>query len=126
MYVKKTDHSLYDLTDKKVDNYSLLNLFDILENEDQTRFINLFKFYIINEEIKEKAFYFKLYEAEEIDRWDLISYKAYGSSRFYWILCIFNDILNPFEQLESGQFIKIIKPDYLYQILKEIKNLRNL
>jgi hypothetical protein len=33
-----------------------------------------------------------------------------------------NNVVNPFEELEVGSSIFVLRPSYLYQFLKEIKN----
>jgi hypothetical protein len=37
-----------------------------------------------------------------------------------------NNIANPFEDLEEGMQLKIIKGDYIYYLIKEIKNISEL
>jgi hypothetical protein len=36
---------------------------------------------------------------------------------------MFNNVVNPFEFLEPGLQIKILRPTYIYQVIKEIKNI---
>tara|TARA_R110002012_G_scaffold313996_3_gene526289 strand:+ start:1044 stop:1334 length:291 start_codon:yes stop_codon:yes gene_type:complete len=38
---------------------------------------------------------------------DLISYSLYGTTSNWWIICVVNDIFDPFEELIAGKKIKI-------------------
>ena len=46
-------------------------------------------------------------EAGDVARPDLISYKFYGTTKFYWILMWINDILDPFEEMYPGMLLRI-------------------
>lgn len=66
---------------------------------------------------------YEVYEIEQKDTWEGISYNTYGSVNLWWLLCLVNEIQDPFEQLEVGKRIKLIKAsvvnEVLYQIEKE-------
>jgi len=38
---------------------------------------------------------------------DLISYKVYGTVDYWWVICLFNQIQNPFEELEMGTLLQM-------------------
>jgi hypothetical protein len=38
---------------------------------------------------------------------DLIAHKFYGDSTYWWIICVANNISDPFEQLIAGKLIKL-------------------
>jgi|TARA_R100000482_G_C5122625_1_gene146682 hypothetical protein len=38
---------------------------------------------------------------------DLISYHIYGTTENWWIICVANDILDPFEDLKAGNKIRL-------------------
>ena len=38
---------------------------------------------------------------------DLLAYKLYGSSNYWWVLCVANSIIDPFEQLTAGKQIRV-------------------
>lgn len=38
---------------------------------------------------------------------DLISHSIYGTTSNWWIICVVNDIIDPFEELIPGKKIKI-------------------
>ena len=38
---------------------------------------------------------------------DLISYATYGSVNYWWLVCLANNIIDPFEDLYAGRQIKL-------------------
>ena len=50
----------------------------------------------------------------------VLSYQIYGTTYLWWLLCIVNDIRNPFDNAIAGKKIKIIKRQYLKTILDGI------
>lgn len=112
-----------EITENRLSNTSYLNLFNILQNlEDKNYFFNIWKGYEVNEEIYVNTYY-EMYKVEDGDYWDSISYKYYQTPYLWWILVIVNGVNNPFEYLEDGKEIFILKKEYLYNFLKEIKNI---
>jgi hypothetical protein len=50
--------------------------------------------------------YHRVTEAE-LGRFDLISFRMYGTHIYWWIICVANQIRNPFTDLEVGQILTI-------------------
>ena len=40
---------------------------------------------------------------------DLISFATYGSVNYWWLVCLANNVIDPFEDLYSGRQIKLPK-----------------
>jgi|10_taG_2_1085330.scaffolds.fasta_scaffold05904_3 hypothetical protein len=38
---------------------------------------------------------------------DLIASDVYGNSYYWWVICVANNVIDPFEQLKAGKLIKI-------------------
>ncbi len=38
---------------------------------------------------------------------DLLSYEVYGTTDYWWVICLANDIIDPFEQFKAGKQIKV-------------------
>jgi hypothetical protein len=38
---------------------------------------------------------------------DLISHSIYGTTANWWVICVANDIIDPFEELKAGNKIKL-------------------
>lgn len=54
-------------------------------------------------------------KAGEEGRWDLISHKFYKTVGYWWLICLANQISNPFEIKPTGTVIRIPSLDYLIQ-----------
>lgn len=127
MAIKKSDRRYRDVAKQTLVISSRLNLYNILyENRDNEYFLNMFRNFEINDEVKGNNVYFDLYYAEENDWWDNISYKYYDTSVLWYLICEMNDIVNPFEQLEHGQQIKVLKEGYLYNVFKNLLEISKL
>ena len=46
-------------------------------------------------------------EASDIQRPDLISHKAYGTVRYWWVVLSYNNIQNPFTDIEIGDILEL-------------------
>ncbi|MHA1690372.1 MAG: hypothetical protein ACTSU7_01915 [Candidatus Heimdallarchaeaceae archaeon] len=44
---------------------------------------------------------------DEVGQPDLISYRVYGIERYWWVICLVNNIENPLEDIEEGSIIKV-------------------
>jgi len=123
METKETNKTFYEETGKRLKNSSQIKLFSILKDvSTNVTFLNIFKSYIINDDISSKVLY-DSYTVDEEEFWDNISQRVYGIPDIWWIIPMMNEVVNPYEYLEAGKEIFIIKAQYLYQILKEISNI---
>ena len=50
-----------------------------------------------------------------------LSYQIYGTTYLWWLICIMNNIQNPFDINNSGKVIKVLKKQYLKPVLNAIK-----
>ena len=50
---------------------------------------------------------YTLYKVQKTDTWDSMALKFYNSPTFFWILCDFNRVQNPYEMPEVGTLIKV-------------------
>ena len=118
-YIEKIDKSFKEVTGNRLSNTSYLNLFPKYKFDYE--FLNIFRTYILNNDIINDTSYYEIYEVQHNDWLENISWKYYESPYLWWIIAIANDIYNPFEYLEAGSFIKIIRSNYIYQILNDVK-----
>ena len=51
----------------------------------------------------------------EEGRPDLLSYNLYGSTQYWWVLLIYNDLINP-EDLKSGMTVRYFSVDDLEEL----------
>lgn len=119
--IEQIDETFYEVTGTRLLNTSMLNSFKILkEIETGTNFLDLFTSYQVNPKLNDK-FVFDNFEVDSSMWWDDISKLHYDTPYLWWVIALTNGIINPFEELEYGKSIKILKPSLLYQILRELK-----
>lgn len=114
-YLKKSDLKMSS------SQYEFSNFFNIAYDSD----VDLYS-YVIN-----KSLYFKTppngvvlsdvytyYTIVSNDNWPLISYKNYNTVDLWWLVCKFNNIVNPFETPRVGELLKILNQNVADVILK--------
>jgi len=121
------------MTIKRVENVfrnlpvnSMLRAFPVMEDEDKVQLLNIFRPYTISALSKENPYLFEYYQVEENDFLDTIAYKFYGNSALWWVVADFNDITNPYEALEAGTSLKLMRSDYLYILYDDVQLIGDL
>jgi hypothetical protein len=105
---------------------SLLRAFPVMEDEDRTQLLNVFRSYSVTKLSVENPYLFEYYQIEDIDFLDSIAFKFYGNSSLWWVVADFNEITNPFETLTPGETLKILRNDYLYILYDDIQVIGDL
>lgn len=120
-----TEKSYSELTGTEKNSFSFLRLFNILEDSDTTLFLNIFRSYIVDEDILSDVSFFQTYEVSNGENWDNISYNIYGTPFLWWAIAIVNPglIVNPFEDLDSGQILNVLREDYVYQLSSDLEKI---
>lgn len=116
--------SFFDLTGTEKNSFSFLRLFNILlDNDRETKFLNIFRSYLIDEDILSNVSFFETYTVSNGEHWDNVSYNIYGTGFLWWVIALLNNdsIINPFEDLEDGQQLKVLREDYIYQLLSDLE-----
>jgi hypothetical protein len=127
MTITNTDKTYYEHTNRRLSNISQLRLFNILlDNDGYTNFMNIFRSFSINDDVTYKVNYYILYNVGYDEWWDNISYKQYGTPNLWWIIAMINSVVNPFEELQEGTSIKILKEEFLYVVLRDLENISDL
>jgi len=111
-------NSISSLPPLKTTRYE--NIFKLYKTEDNFYFYNLLQSIYLPENIDETTIYYQ--QATTKMPWTVISYNAYKTTDLWWLICLANNIFNPIKFPEEGSLIKIIKPQYVTQILNEISN----
>lgn len=114
MATKKIDLGRY------LNSTSLLNMFSPLQSDDSTKFLNVFKTSSVNKDIYYNEFMFEYYTITYDDWLDNISNKFYDTPYLWWVVAMFNDMTNPFEDLVEGSTIKILRYQYVGIILDDV------
>jgi hypothetical protein len=121
MSIEKSDKNFYELTKHYLSNSSDTNLYPIMfDSSNNEYFMNIFRAYIINNDVQNNVLFYSTYEVSDSDWFDTISNKYYETSYLWWLIPLMNNMHNPFEGLNPGDNLKILKRDYVYQLLKEV------
>ena len=92
------------LTDKQYRQYSYFSRyssFPIYYDTNNKRYL-----YGVTSQLNKDTTYV-IYKTKRNDTWDSIALFYYNSPEYYWVLCDFNNIQDPFADIEEGQEIKI-------------------
>lgn len=117
---------------KKVDVFrnlpvtSILRVFQVMEDENKIQFSNVFRSYAVSGDIQTNSFMFEYYTVDEEDFLDTISAKFYGTPTLWWVIADFNEIGNPYEDIEAGTTLKILRSDFLYVVFDDLEEIGDL
>lgn len=103
-------------TDLTADRYE--NIFNIHKNEDGMFYYNILDKINISNSLDPVVY--EYYRVPKMMPWTTISHRIYGSQFLWWLICKVNNVQNPMKMLAPGTIIKVIKPEYVPQILNEI------
>ena len=127
MAVDRVDNSYYKETGNRLSNTSQLKLFPIMLDKDKTtKFLNLFRSYKLNDSVQTDVVFFETYEVSNGEFWDDIAYNVYGTPQLWWVIALINNIVNPFEELEEGDNIKVLRESYIYNLIKDMESFSDL
>lgn len=114
------DSGVFPQEVSRLDKYDFSNLFNVI-NKGEKSYFNLCKnIYFDNVEFlssNEVSDYVIL----ENDTWTNISYKFFNTYKLWWLICKFNNIKNPFDELIPGNIIKIPSREIIDTIMEVIK-----
>ena len=121
---KFTNKSFSELTGKDKNKFSFLRLFNTLLDEDrETKFLNIFRSYIITEDSFRDISFYESYEVSNGEYWDIVSYNLYNTPYLWWVIALMNNISNPFEELEAGDQLNVLRGDYVYQLTSDLEKI---
>jgi len=124
MAITKEVKTFRKLTGHHLDDRSFVRMFNVLlDNDRTTNFMNIFKSYTYNTDIKADVAFYDTHEVGSNEWWDDISVKYYDTPLFWWVIASFNDIVNPFEGPVEGTNLKILKASYIYSLLRDLDNI---
>lgn len=111
----KKQNTISDLNN--LDDYRYEKIFNIYQ-QDSYYYYNIMS--TINFENLDNEEYFFYYKVNRNLPWTIISYENYKTIYLWWLICIVNGIINPTSFAENGTILKIIKPDYISDVLDKI------
>lgn len=105
------------------------NIFHVFETEKQSadkKYNNKYYFYNILNKVSIPADVdpniFEYYKIDKPYPWTTISYRIYTTQFLWWLIAISNNIRNPVIIPKTGDVIRVIKPDYVSNVLNSIKS----
>ena len=100
--------------------YRYENIFKTYQTQDSNKyqFYNIIKNIYVPSDISNDAFFTTTYQGNI--PFTTLSYQIYGTTYLWWLICIVNNIKNPFDPANSGKTLKIIKPNYINLVLTTI------
>jgi hypothetical protein len=121
MIDQKKQNEIEDLETLDSDRYE--NIFNVYEfnkgDEDSYYYFNILKKISIDDSnIDPEVFYYV-----KVDRklpWTSISYNLYGTQHLWWLILLFNNIINPTTLPKIGDVYKVIKKEYVNDIVSQL------
>ena len=121
---ENANQSFFEITGNKISSVSQLKLFNILLDDDRvTKFMNIFRVARLNTDILQSVLFFDTYEVSSDEFWDNISWEIYKIPQLWWIIGLMNNTVNPFEELDPGELLTILKEQYVYALTKDLENI---
>ncbi len=119
-----TEKNFFDLTGVQKSTYSFLRLFNILlDNDRETKFMNIFRSYIANEDVFSDVAFFETYEVSNGEYWDNVSFNIYSTPYLWWVIALLNNTINPFEELEDGLTLNVLRDEYIYTLTSDLEKI---
>jgi hypothetical protein len=106
MTVSTIDKTFYEETGNRLSNISYMRLFNMLQDSDGTKYLNIWRSFVLNEAVTDDTVFYESYEVNNEDWLDNIAYYYYEAPGLWWVIAMMNDIVNPFEELEPGSNIR--------------------
>jgi len=100
--------------------YRYENILKLYQTNDNQYFYNLIQSIFLPDKLDERALTYM--NIQESQPWTLISFKAYQTIELWWLILLTNKLYNPFKLPAAGSTIKLIKPNYVPGILKDINS----
>jgi hypothetical protein len=102
----------------KLNNENYENIFNVYIDNNNYYFYNLLQTVVIPDSLPEG--YYDVYDVMYGDTWPFISYKVYNTPNLWWVILSTNKIIDPTTQPTPGGQLKILKSNYVSQILSQI------
>lgn len=100
--------------------YRYENIFKVYKTTDNYYFYNIIKNIQVPKDLSNQIFDVIL--LNENIPFTTLSFNLYGTTYLWWLICIINDIQNPFDINNTGKSLKVLKKEYLKVVLNTIKS----
>lgn len=97
------------------------NIFRMYTTNNNQYYYNLLKSLYIDNDIDPRKIYYMPVKSSL--PWSTISYNAYGTIELWWLIALVNQIYNPIINPTVGTVLKVVRPEYIPELLGELKTL---
>jgi len=95
------------------------NIFRLYKNDSEKYYYNLLQSIFLPQNLNPDLLFYQ--QINQKMPWTIISFNAYKTIDLWWLICLTNQIYNPVKFPDTGTIIKIIKPQYVSNIISEIR-----
>jgi polysaccharide pyruvyl transferase WcaK-like protein len=125
MAIKNIDKSYIELKGNRLSDSSMIKMFNILQDEDDEYFMNMFKTFIVDPTVLNEGT--NLQDATVVDPWwENVAFTSYKDVDLWWLLCVTNDVINPYEELSEGDKISILKQQFIPYVHRDMERIYTL
>ena len=116
--MKKQYHNDIDIL-KPISEYNFENIFSVYKDND-FYFYNILKTVNFPKEMDNS--YYTTYRVKSNSPLTALSFKFYNTIKLWWLIVLANNINNPVSFIKPGTTLKIIRPQFIPQILDNIQD----
>lgn len=111
-----------DITDlPSLESFRYENLFNVYQNDKDQYFYNILS--KVNFPSNLDSAYFDTFTVPNSNMpYTLISYKLYGTTLLWWVVCSVNNITSPVFFPQAGTKLKVLKPELVSAVIKLVNN----
>lgn len=104
-----------------LESFRYENLFNVYQNDKDQYFYNILS--KVNFPSNLDSAYFDTFTVPNSNMpYTLISYKLYGTTLLWWVVCSVNNITNPVFFPQAGTKLKVLKPELVSAVIKLVNN----
>ena len=113
-----------DISDlPKLDLENFENALNVYQDKNSYYYYNLLETIFFPDNLPDS--YFNTYTVKFEDTWPLISFKAYSTTKLWWVIAYANNVINPINFLQVGKQIKVPKTFVVTEILTDLNTNRD-
>jgi hypothetical protein len=95
------------------------NIFRLYTTENNQYFYNILQSIYIDGDVDPKKIFYMT--VRETLPWSIVSFNAYGTTELWWLIALINNITNPIKSPDVGRVLKVLRPEYVNDIIGEIQ-----
>ena len=95
------------------------SIFNMYQDEGEFFAYNILRTIRFPADLDNEFFFY--YQVVGKDTWCRLSFNQYGTIQLWWLICLTNKIMNPVKFPDAGVVLKILKPQYVSEVIDQIK-----